>query len=82
MVDDVLTAAGGASRRVRSEAEWQALMTGFERWDGSQASYCEVRGVSVKTFQCQRRAVSPWGRQPPGPWALSRSRLRTGRAGT
>ena len=55
MADDVLTAAGGASRRVRSEAEWQALTANFERWDGSQPSFCRARGVSVKTFQCRRR---------------------------
>ena len=48
-------AAGGSARRVRSEAEWQALMADFERRDGSQAGFRQARGVSVKTFQCRRR---------------------------
>ena len=30
-------------------------MSDFERWDGSQASFCEARGVSRKTFQGWRR---------------------------
>ena len=46
---------GPVQRRVRSEAEWQALMAEFERWDGTQVSFCESRGVSVKSFQCWRR---------------------------
>lgn len=45
----------GARRRVRSEAEWQALLAEFERWDGTQVGFCEARGVSVKSFQCWRR---------------------------
>ena len=42
-------------RRVRSEAEWLALMAEFESWDGSQVGFCESRGVSVKSFQGWRR---------------------------
>ncbi len=48
-------ADGGQARRVRSEAEWEELMAAFGRWDGSQASFCESRGVPVKTFQSWRR---------------------------
>ena len=57
MVNDSMseTVPGGSVRRVRSEDEWQTLMAEFERWDGSQASFCEAKGVSVKTFQCRRR---------------------------
>ena len=49
------TVPGGSVRRVRSEVEWQALMADFERWDGTQASFCEARGVSRKSFQSWRR---------------------------
>ena len=56
MANDVsATVVDGFGRRVRSEAEWQALMADFEGWDGSQVSFCEARGVPVKTFQCWRR---------------------------
>ncbi len=48
-------AADGPARRVRSEAEWQRLMAEFGRWDGSQASFRESRGVPVKTFLSWRR---------------------------
>lgn len=47
----------GPDRRVRSEAEWRVLMAELESWDGSQASFCESRGVSLKTFQGWRRRL-------------------------
>ena len=56
MTDDMsATVPGGSVRRVRSEAEWEALLAEFERWDGTQVSFCESRGVSVKSFQGWRR---------------------------
>lgn len=57
MSDDVSAAAveGHSTRTWRGEAEWRALMADFERWDGSQESFCEARGVSRKTFQGWRR---------------------------
>ncbi len=54
-VDVDAVADVGQARRVRSEAEWEELMAAFGRWDGSQASFCESRGVPVKTFQSWRR---------------------------
>lgn len=58
MSDDVLArAVDGAGREFRDEAEWRALMADFERWDGSQVSFCEGRGVSLKTFQGWRRRL-------------------------
>ena len=53
-------------RRVRSEAEWLALMADFESWDGSQVSFCESRGVSVKSFQSWRRKHGLAGRASAG----------------
>ena len=56
MSNDVLAGAvDGSAREFRGEAEWRALMADFERWDGSQVSFCEARGVSRKTFQGWRR---------------------------
>ena len=56
MADDVLAeTVDGAGREYLGEAEWRGLMADFERWDGSQASFCEARGVSRKTFQGWRR---------------------------
>ncbi len=56
MADDVLAeTVDGAGREYLGEAEWRALMSDFELWDGSQASFCEARGVSRKTFQGWRR---------------------------
>ena len=58
MADDVLAAVDGpATRTLRGEAEWRALMADFERWDGSQVSFCAARGVSRKTFQGWRRRL-------------------------
>ena len=59
MADDVLAAAddGGATRTLRGEAEWRSLMADFERWEGSQVSFCAARGVSRKTFQGWRRRL-------------------------
>ena len=68
MVNDSMseTVPGGSVRRVRSEAEWLALMADFERWDGSQVSFCESRGVSVKSFQGWRRKRGLAGRASAG----------------
>ena len=56
MSNDVLAApVAGSAGEFRSEAEWRALMADFERWEGSQVSFCEARGVSRKTFQVWRR---------------------------
>ena len=43
------------ARRVRSEAEWEELMAAFGRWDGSQASFRQSRGVPVRTSRSWRR---------------------------
>lgn len=67
MSDEVSTVAvGGAGREFRDEAEWRALMADFERWDGSQASFCEARGVSRKTFQGWRRRLGLTAGKPRG----------------
>ena len=56
MTTDVsATAVDGSTRKARSEAEWRSLMAEFERWDGTQASFCAARGVSRKSFQSWRR---------------------------
>ena len=46
MMDDSMseTVPHGPVRRVRSEAERLALMAKYERWDGSQVSFCDSRG--------------------------------------
>ena len=67
MTDDALaTGAASPVRKNRSEAEWQALMEDFERWDGSQVAFCEARGVSVKSFQSWRRKRGLAGRAATG----------------
>ncbi len=67
MTNDALaTGAARPVRKNRSEAEWQALMEDFERWDGSQVSFCESRGVSVKSFQSWRRKRGLAGRATAG----------------
>jgi len=88
MSDDVSTmTVDGAGREFRGEAWWRALMADYERWDGSQVSFCEARGVSLKTFQGWRRkfgltagagAGKPGGfveiAAPPGPgWDIELS---------
>lgn len=35
---------------IRSEAERQALMAEFERWDGTQVSFCDAKGVAPRTL--------------------------------
>ena len=58
MTNDVPAAAvDGSAREIRSEAEWRALMTEYESWDGTQVSFCRARGVSRKTFQGWRRRL-------------------------
>ncbi len=44
---------------VRSEVERQALLAEFERWDGTQADFCEAKSVSTKTFRSWRRRYAP-----------------------
>ena len=46
-----------STRIYRTEAEWRALMAEFARWEGSQASFCEARGVSLTSFQNWRRKL-------------------------
>ena len=58
MATDVpATADDGLTREFLGEAEWRVLMADYERWDGTQASFCEARGVSLKTFQGWRRKL-------------------------
>ena len=67
MSDDVSTVTvDGAGREFRDEAEWRALMADFERWDGSQVSFCDARGVSRKTFQGWRRRLGLTAGKPRG----------------
>ena len=52
MPQDLSTPTVIESTRVyRTEAKWRALMAEFGRRDGSQASFCEARGVSLTSFQ-------------------------------
>ena len=49
MTPDAPTMTVGRRRRHvvrRSEAERQALMAEYERWDGTQVSFCEAKGVA------------------------------------
>ena len=56
MTNDVSAAAvDDSTREFRNEAEWRALMADFDRWEGSQVSFCKARGVPLKTFQGWRR---------------------------
>ncbi len=56
MSDDVLaTPVDGSAHERGDEAKWRALMVDFERWEGSQVSFCEARGVPRKSFQNWRR---------------------------
>ena len=48
-------AVDGPGRKLRSEAEWRVLMAEFERWNGTQSSFCKARGESRKSFQSWRR---------------------------
>ena len=58
MAQDVpATAVDGSTRRPLGKAEWRVVMADFERWNGSQASFCEARGVSLTTFQSWRRRL-------------------------
>ena len=58
MTDDISAATGALpARTYRSEAEWRRLMSDFEGWEGTQSSFCEARGVSLKTFQNWRRRL-------------------------
>ena len=68
MADDVSAAAvdGHTTRTFRGESEWRALMADFERWDGSQVSFCDARGVSRKTFQGWRRRFGLTAGKPRG----------------
>ncbi len=70
MTDDAPTmSVDGFTRKFWSEADRLALMAEFERWDGTQVSFCEARGLSTKTFRSWRQRYS--GGRPnsthPGP---------------
>ncbi len=41
-------------RKRRSGSEWRVLFAEFERCDGTQASFCETRGVALNTFHLWR----------------------------
>ena len=64
--DAPATAVGGSTRDFLGEAEWRALMADYERWDGTQASFCKARGVSLKTFQGWRRKFGLTARAAAG----------------
>ena len=58
MTEDISGTTGAVPARIhRGEAEWRRLMSDFEVWDGSQVSFCEARGLSLKTFQNWRRRL-------------------------
>ena len=58
MTKDALAAAdAGPVPVMRDEAEWRALMADYERWDGTQVTFCRARGISRKTFQAWRRRL-------------------------
>ena len=58
MADNISGATGAVpARTYRGEAAWRRLMSDFEVWNGSQASFCEARGVSLKSFQNWRRRL-------------------------
>ena len=66
MTVDVNAMAGGSqTRRVRSGAGWEVLMADFGRWEGSQASFRESRGVPVKTSRSWRRRRGLTGAAAP-----------------
>ena len=86
MTDDTPTmAVDGFTRKLRSEADRLALVAEFERWGGTQVSFCEAKGVSTKTLRSWRRrygsaAAATAGRPPPGR-ARGLSGSAAGRAG-
>ncbi len=49
----------GFARKLWSEADRLALMAEFEHWDGTQADFCEAKGVSTKTFRSWRQWYGP-----------------------
>ena len=49
MQDISTTAVDGHGREFRSEADWRSLMAEFARFGGTQKSFCESRGVSLKS---------------------------------
>lgn len=58
MTEDIRASAVAVpARTYRGEAEWRRLMSDFEGWEGTQASFCESRGVSLKSFQNWRRRL-------------------------
>lgn len=67
MSDDVsATPVDGSASMPGDEGEWRALMADFERWDGSQVSFCKARGVPRKTFQNWRRRFGLTAARPRG----------------
>ena len=71
--DAPATAVGGSTRDFLGEAEWRVLMADYERWDGTQASFCKARGVSLKTFQGWRRKFGLTARAAASDWDVELS---------
>ncbi len=63
--DETVPPVDGSGREL-GEAEWRALMSDFERWEGSQVSFCAARGISRKTFQGWRRRLGLTARSTAG----------------
>ena len=66
MREDAPTTPVGGRRQsvVRSEAERQALMAEYERWDGTQIGFCEARGVAPRTLMDWFRKRRPAAAAP------------------
>ena len=60
MADDTPTmTVDGFNPKLWSEADRLALVAEFERWDGTQVSFCDAKGVSTKTFRSWRQRYAP-----------------------
>ena len=56
----------GFNPKLWSEADRLALVAEFERWDGTQVSFCDAKGVSTKTFRSWRQRYAPAAAAPAG----------------
>ncbi|MDE2912017.1 MAG: IS66 family insertion sequence element accessory protein TnpB [Paracoccaceae bacterium] len=74
-------AVDGSGRKLRSKAEWRALMADFERWDGTQSSFCKAPGgvaEVVPELAPQARPHRRIGRRHARRLCRNRGGVRTG----
>ena len=60
MADDTPTmTVDGFTRKLWSEADRLAPVAEFERWGGTQAGFCEAKGMPARTFRSRRQRYAP-----------------------